>query len=160
MPFIEGALEKRSHDARLNELPVGLARFGKFPPFFLGQFKDGRFLEEVAVEVTDFVGAETAAFGHLAKKVFKALGKEARVIDILLGEVAKDVLGQQADVLGKQAENDAVEETGDAQVLLLPDLYFLTRAGVAQLNRLAVLKGAGDGCDLGGERFGDFAGGF
>ena len=42
---LDRPLEQRSHDARLDELPIGLRRLGQQADFLLGQFKDRCLLE-------------------------------------------------------------------------------------------------------------------
>ena len=64
---IEAALEKISHDARLDELPVGFARLGELSDFLLSQFKNSCVFEKMSVEVFDLVRTERSAFGHFSK---------------------------------------------------------------------------------------------
>ena len=41
LAFIQRALKKRAHDARLDELPVGLGGFAQNAKLRFGEFKDG-----------------------------------------------------------------------------------------------------------------------
>ena len=43
--------------------------------FGFGEFKDGGFFKQMAVEMADFVFAKRAAFGHDREKFFQRFGK-------------------------------------------------------------------------------------
>ncbi len=73
----------------------------------------GRVGEEVAVEVEDLVRAEKSAFGHRLEELRHDLAEARRVVLGVLEDAAEEALGQQAHVLGEEAEDDAVEEVGD-----------------------------------------------
>ena len=53
----------------------------------------------------------------------------------------EEVLGQQAGVLGEEAEDEAIEEPGDAEVLALGDVHFGAGVGVRQFGAFALLQG-------------------
>src|SRR5439155_10241803 len=155
---LNSALKQRAHDARLNELPVGFGGFRELGDFSLGQFKDGRFLEQVAVEVASCLGAEVPPFGHDAEKFFQQFGKQARVFQTGLGHLGKQFRRQQAGVVCKQAKYDAVEKAGYAEIFFLSNAKFFARPGVLQFYALAALQRAANFGDLFGELFGDLRG--
>src|SRR5207247_7303174 len=118
---IEPALEKISHDAGLDELPICFACDGEFANLLFSQLKYGRLFKEMAVEMANLVRSEGAALRHFSKQIFEHLGEMCRVIDTRLEDVGDDVLRQQSRVFGKKAEDDSIEETSDAQILALSD---------------------------------------
>src|ERR1039458_671870 len=65
---VETAGEERAHDARLDELPVSLGRLGEQAALVVAEIEDGGILEQMAVEIPDFVFAEISAFGHDAEE--------------------------------------------------------------------------------------------
>ena len=56
----------------------------------------------------------------------------------------KRFFGQQAGVLGEEAEDEAIEEPGDAEVLALGDVMLAARVRVGQFGAFALLQRAGD----------------
>ena len=115
LAFIQGPFKERSHDARLNELPIGFGGFAQNPKLFLVEFKDTRIIEQVPVEMPNFVLTKTAARGHDFKQLFQGLGKVLRVIGGRFQDFAKEVFRQKPRVFGKHAEHNAIEKPGDAQ---------------------------------------------
>ena len=103
--------------------------------------------------------AEHAAGGHGAEERFERQGELVRIVQGGLGEVGEQLLGQQAGVLGEEAEDEAIEEAGDAEVLALGDGDFGAGAGVGQFGAFALLEGAGDFGELLRQRLGDLVGG-
>ena len=63
----ERALEKISHDAGLDKLPILFSRSCERPYFFFLQLEDGGFFEKMTVEMFDLVFAETSASCHGGK---------------------------------------------------------------------------------------------
>lgn len=137
---IEAALEEITHDAGLDELPVGFAGNGELGDFFFGQFKDGGVFEEMTVEVANLVRAEGAAGRHLREEVFEDFGEMRGIIDAVLENLSNGMLREQAGVFGEEAKDDAIEEAGDAEVLALRDLELGVGTRVEQLDRFAFLK--------------------
>lgn len=64
---IEPTLKKISHDARLDELPVGFTGDGELADFFFGQLEYSRIFEKMTIEMANLVRAERPALRHLAK---------------------------------------------------------------------------------------------
>ena len=71
---------------------------------------------------------------------------------------AEEFLGQKAGVLGKEAEDEAIEKTRDAQVFPLGHGDFGAALCICQFGSFATLKRAGDFGNLAGESFGDLGG--
>ena len=156
---VQAAGKEGAHDAGLDELPIRLGGFRQDAALVIVQLEDGGILEQMAVEVANLVMAEHAALGHRAKERFERLGELVRIVQGGLGQVREEVLGQQAGVLGEEAEDEAVEEPGDAEVLALGDGDFGAGLGVGQFGAFALLQGAGDFGELLRERLGDLGGG-
>ncbi len=53
-------------------------------------------------------------------------------------------MGSRLGVLGEEAEDEAVEEPGDAEALALGDVDFGAGVGVRQFGAFALVQGAGD----------------
>src|SRR5207245_3881302 len=100
---IKAALEKISHDAGLDELPVGFACECELANFLFAQLKDSCLFEEMAIEMANLVGAESAALRHFAKQIFKHFGEMCWIIDARFEDVRDDVLRQQSCVFGEKA---------------------------------------------------------
>ena len=69
----------------------------------------------MAVEMANLVSPEHAARGHRAKERFERLGELAWIVQGGLGQFRKELLGQQASVLGEETEDESIEEPGDAK---------------------------------------------
>src|SRR2546427_12059160 len=89
---IEAALEKISHDAGLDELPIGFACDGKLANLLSGQLEHGRLFEQMTIEMTDLVRAERPAPRHFSKQIFEHFGKMRRIIDAHFENFGDDVL--------------------------------------------------------------------
>src|SRR5436309_13226299 len=74
---IEPALEKISHDAGLDELPIGFACDSELANFLFSQLKHRRLFEQMAIEMTNLVRTERAALGIFWKKILNNSGKWA-----------------------------------------------------------------------------------
>ncbi|MCX6911246.1 MAG: hypothetical protein NTY01_24835 [Verrucomicrobia bacterium] len=157
--FIQGAFKERAHDARLDELPVRIARVGEFPQFILGEFKDGSFLKQMAVEVTDFVFAESAALGHDREKCFERLRQKARIVNAGFEHVAEKVFRQQAGVFSEETKDHAIEKAGNAKALALGEIGFGAGPGVGPFAALSFLQRHGDFGEGFCQVFGDLRGG-
>jgi hypothetical protein len=116
-------------------------------------------LEEVAVEVPDLVLPEGATGGHDGEEFLHRRGEVVRVVEAELEQVGKEVGREQAGVLGEEAEDEAVQEAGDAEILALGEIHLGAGLGVGELDGLALLEGLGDLGDVAGERLGDLGGG-
>jgi hypothetical protein len=136
---IEAALEKISHDARLDKLPVRFAGNGEFADLVLGQFEDGRVLEKVAVEMPNLVLTKRAALRHGLEKVFQDFGEVRRIIDTVFEDVGDDIFRKQSGVFGEETEDDAIEKPRDAKILALSDGKLAAGLGVDQFDGLAFL---------------------
>jgi hypothetical protein len=111
--------------------------------------------EEMAVEMTDAMRAERPAFGHDTKEFFQAFGEKVWVVNACLRDFAKDAARQEAGILGEKTKDNAIEESGNAEVLTLRDICFFARFGICELNALTLLQRARDFSDLGGQGLGD-----
>ena len=127
---IKSALEKITHDAGLDELPVGFTCDGELTNFRFGQLKDSRLFEEMAIEMANLVGAESAALRHSLEKILEHFGEMRRIIDARFEDVGDDVLRQQSCVFGEKAEDDAIEETRDSQIFALGNGKLAARSSV------------------------------
>jgi len=78
---IEPALEKITHDAGLDELPIGFACDGEFADFLFGQLKNSRLFEEMTIEMANLMWAERASTCHSLEKILEYLGEMRRIID-------------------------------------------------------------------------------
>ncbi|MGA2177761.1 MAG: hypothetical protein ABSH38_22525 [Verrucomicrobiota bacterium] len=140
LAVIHGALKERAHDAGFNELPVGFAGVGQLFQFIFGDFKNGRILEKMPVEMADFVFAESATPGHDFEKCFERFGEVAQIVEAGLEQFSEKFFRQQSGVLGKETKDDAVEKAGDAKVFLLRDRNFGAALGVGQFDAFAALQ--------------------
>ena len=113
----------------------------------------------MAVEVANLVSAEHAALGHLAKERFERLGELVRIVEGGPGKVCKELLGQQGCVLGEEAEDETIEESGDAKAFPMGDVDFGAGVGIRQFGAFALLQRPGDFGELFRERLGDLGGG-
>ena len=156
---VQATGKEGAHDAGLDELPVGFGGFGQGAALVIVQLEDGGVLEEVAVEVANLVLAEHAALGHRPKQGFEGVGELVRVIQGNPGDVGEELLGQQAGVLGEEAEDQAVEEAGNAEVLALGHGDLGAGPGVGQFGAFALLERLGDLGELLRQRLGDLVGG-
>jgi len=80
---------------------------------FRRQFEHGRIIEQIAVEMTDALHPEFAAVAHGLEQLADEAAELRRIAGRLLHNPGENHLGQEADVLGEQAENHPVEEMGD-----------------------------------------------
>src|SRR5205823_2648408 len=131
---IKAALKKITHDAGLDELPVGFACDRELTNFLFGQLKHSRLFEEMAIEMANLVGPKCASLRHSLEKIFEHLGEMCRILDARFENVGDDALRQQSCVFGKKAEDNSIEETRDAQIFALGDGKFLARARIDQLD--------------------------
>jgi len=154
---IKGSLEQRTHDLGLDGLPATFGGLGELADFIGCQFKDRGILKEVAIEVPDLLCPEVASLGHHTKQGFEPFGEKRGVVHALLGEIAEDAVGQKSNVFREQAEDNPVEEAGDAKFLLLRDLDLRPRASIGKLDGFTVLERTRYRSDLLGEVFGDLA---
>ena len=156
---VQAALEERAEDGWFDELPVRLGSFREQPNLILGQLEHGGVLEEMAVEVTDFVMTKRAALRHDGKQFLKTFGEELWLVDGGFGDVAENRLRQQAGILGKEAKNDAIEEAGDAEIAPLREVHFRAGLGVGQFHALTLLERLRDLGNGRGKGFRDLRGG-
>ena len=98
----------------------------------------------MAVEAANLVGAKQPARGHRAKEQFERLGEMVRVVQGRPGQLREELPGQQGGVLGEEAEDEAVQEPGDAEALALGDVDFSAGESVRQFGAFAPVQGAGD----------------
>ena len=82
-----------------------------------------------------------------------------RIVQGRPGQLREELLGQQAGVLGEEAEDEAVKEPGDAEALALGDADFGAGVRVRQFGAFALVQGAGDFGELFREFLGDLGGG-
>ena len=82
-----------------------------------------------------------------------------RVVQGRFGQLGEEFRGQQAGVLGEEAEDEAVEEPGNAQALALGDIDFSAGVSVRQFGAFALVQGAGDLSELLCELLGNLGGG-
>src|SRR2546426_569421 len=68
--------------------------------------------EQPPVEVVDALDPEPAALGHRFEEGLEHSRELVRVAGARLDELLKEAPGKEADVLGEEAEQDAVEEVG------------------------------------------------
>src|SRR5439155_3915959 len=111
---IKPALKKITHDAGLDELPVGFACDRELTNFLFGQLKHSRLFEEMAIEMANLVGPKCASLRHSLEKILEHFGEMRWIIDARFENVGDDVLRQQSRVFGEKAEDDAIEETRDS----------------------------------------------
>ena len=131
---IEPALEKISHDAGLDELPIGFACDSELANFLFSQLKHRRLFEQMAIEMTNLVRTERAALRHFSKQIFEHFGEMCRIIDACFENFGHHVLRQESRVFGKKAEDDSIEKTRDAQIFALSDGKLAPRIRIDQLN--------------------------
>ena len=67
-----------------------------------------------------------------------------RVVQGRPGQLREELPGQQGGVLGEEAEDEAVQEPGDAEALALGDVDFSAGESVRQFGAFAPVQGAGD----------------
>ena len=156
---VQAAGKEGAHDAGLDGLPIRFGGFREDAALVIVQLENAGILEEMAVEVANLVLAEQAALGHRAEKRFKGLGELPRGVEGDLGEFGKEVLRQQTRVLGEEAEDQPVEEPGDAEVFPLGNGDFGAGVGVRQFDAFALLQRTGDLGKLLREGLGDLGGG-
>src|SRR5207253_1384016 len=89
---IEPALEKISHDAGLDELPIGFACDSELANFLFSQLKHSRLFEKMAIKMANFVRPECASLCHFLEKILKHFGEMCRIIDARFEDVRDDVL--------------------------------------------------------------------
>jgi hypothetical protein len=155
---LEGAFEERAHDAGLDTAPIGLGGGRELADFLGEKFEDGGVFEEVAVEVADGMRAVEPAGGHRAEEGFEGRGEVGGIVVRFFQDAVQEFFREQGGVFGEKTENDTVQETRDAEILLLRDGDLAAIAGVAEFDGLAALERTGDHGDRGGERFGDLRG--
>src|SRR5438046_10573624 len=79
--FAFTALKKLSHDAGLEELPIGFACDSELANFLFSQLKHRRLFEQMAIEMTNLVRTERAALRHFSKQIFEHFGEMRWIID-------------------------------------------------------------------------------
>ncbi len=156
---VQAAGKEGAHDAGLDVLPIRLGRVREDAALVIVQIEDGGILEKMAVEMANLVSAEHAARGHRAEERFERLGEMVRVVQGRPGQLREELLGQQVGVLGEEAEDEAVEEPGDAEALALGDADFGAGVRVRQFGAFALVQGAGDFGELFRQLLGDLGGG-
>ena len=110
---VKAAFEQGAEDGRVNGAPIEGRGGGDALHFIGGQVKDGVIVEQVAVEMADRFKAEVAAGRHGVEELRQNLAEAGGVAGRLLHDAAEDHIGQEADVFGEEAENQAVQEVGD-----------------------------------------------
>ena len=113
---VESALEEGAEDGGLDLGPVEVGGVGDGAQLVAGEAEGGVVVEESAVEPFDALGAEESAgfaVGHQPEESGESAGELGGVVLAGLDQVGHQASRQQADVLGEEAEEDAVEEVGD-----------------------------------------------
>ena len=106
--WIEAALEKIAHDARLNELPISFTSSCERADFLFVQLENCCLLKEMAVEMTNLVPAKTAAGRHCREQFFKRFGEMLRIIHSAFENLRDEIRGKQTRVFSEKTEYDAV----------------------------------------------------
>ena len=124
---IEAAFEEGAEDGGFDGFPIEAGGFGQSVQGLLLEFFDGHDIEERAVEVRDIAHEDHAAFVHGDEEVLHVLLEDGRFAARFLDDVGEDALGavaagggQQADILGEEAEDELGQEIGDARRLGIP----------------------------------------
>ena len=138
---IERALEKGAEDGRLDLAPVELGGVSKGGQLGLVEGDRGDVAEEAAVDVRDLLAPEVAAGGHLIHQVGDGLAELGRGLRAEGEQLAEEALGEDAGVLGEEAEEELDQEVGDGVGLLATGL-----------------ERGGDRAELLGRDFGDVVG--
>jgi hypothetical protein len=112
---VETALEQGAEDRGLDERPVEPADLEQGGDLGAREREDVAGVEQAAVEPVDLFRAEQAAVGgHLREQLAQGPGEDVGATLRGLAQALEDAPGQQARVLGEQAEQDPVQEVGDA----------------------------------------------
>ena len=114
---VQGALKESAENGRLDVAPVlpdGLAQalHGAGTEFNRLVGPERVVPEQVSIKVSDFVGSEQTAVGHLLKEIGDGAVGQVGPPQVGAENVGQHAVGQQAGVLGVQAEHDAVEVAG------------------------------------------------
>ena len=114
MTGIEAAHEQLAEDARFDVGPVQLHHAGQNLDR-LTIDRQGRrvVIEQAAVEVPDVLDAKIAAGRHRRKELAQLRRKPIGLHAPLLDQLREDVVVQQIDIFGEQAEQATNEEVRD-----------------------------------------------
>jgi hypothetical protein len=107
---VERALEEGAEDRRLDTPPVERGRRGQPAQLFPLQRHDVDRSEKAAVESGDPLQVERAAVAHRFQEGLHLSRELVRVPGAEVKELGEDAFGQQADVFGKEAEEELDEE--------------------------------------------------
>ncbi len=110
---VHAPLEEGAEDRGVHRRPVELAREPDALDLGVFEFEDLDVLEQVAVEVLDAPDAEAAAGGHLVEEFLDGGGELLGLVAVLAENLGQRAVGQQAHVLGEEAEDHAVEKACD-----------------------------------------------
>jgi hypothetical protein len=105
--------KRGSQDRGVDGAPVEARGGEEAADLVLGEREDAVGGEQIAVEAADDVGAEVAAAGHGGEELGDLAAEAVGVVAGVVDEAAEERVGEQADVLGEHAEDEAVEEVGD-----------------------------------------------
>ena len=76
--------------------------------------------KRVTIELADSLNAESSAFVHLGEKLPQTIVKLCRITVIVLTQLRQYLVRQKPYVLGKKAEHEPVQETGNLQRINTP----------------------------------------
>ncbi len=82
------------------------------PQVVAREVEDRVVVEQAAVEVRDAVEAEVAALRHVAEQRLELAAERGRIFPRVGDEARDELVGQELDVFGEEAEEDADEEVG------------------------------------------------
>jgi hypothetical protein len=146
---IEGALEERAKDGGFYLRPVVFGGAAKDVAIGGVELDGFGTVEEAAIEPGDDVGAEEFAFvAHGLEELRQLPVEQDAGLATGFYELAKDVVGDKADGVGEEAEDDANEE--------VRDLFFGERiggCGAFEFELLGELEEVGGG--VAGDALGD-----
>ena len=110
---VEGALEQGAENGWLDVAPVFLCCLFEVVEGVQAKLHGVDRFEQVAVEMGHLVGSEEAAAGHLAEQVLRGLVEQHGIVKVLADDLGEKAVGQQAGVLGVEAEHDLVQVAGE-----------------------------------------------
>ena len=110
---VHAALEEGAEDRGVDGAPVEAGGLVEAVELVAGELEGAVGGEEVAVEAVDHVRAEGAPLVHGREELAGEAREELRLPAALLEDAGEDAFGQEADVLGEEGEDEAVEEVGD-----------------------------------------------
>ncbi len=137
---VEAALEQGAEDRGLDERPVEPPDLDQGADLGRRELQDLVGVEQPAVEPADLLGAEhPAAVAHPGEQLAQRAREQVRPRLRRVGQAGQHAPRQQRDVLGEQAEQEPVEEVGDALGIVAAvaqragELREVGRGGLGQL---------------------------